>query len=176
MSDIFNYLIIHLSDVSSVSDIVNYLIIQLYDISNMSDAFNYLIIQLYDISSMANIFNYLIIHLFNISNIFNYLTIQLFDIQWYSHYGDESDEGVGMWVIEPEMHDNGSHIIDIVHLDTIVCSAHLIAVYGYNPILKDIPLCYILDLFHLHYVNKYIDHHTSRSLFNFLAYFIGPCT
>ena len=57
------------------------------------------------------------------------------------------------------------HIIDIIHLDTIVCSAHLIAVYGDNFILKEIPLCYILDLFHSNYVNKYIDHHAFEIAF-----------
>ena len=70
-----------------------------------------------------------------------------------------------MWVVEPDMHEDGKHIIDIIHLDTIVCSAYLIAVYGDNPIPKDIPLCYTLDLFHLYYVNKYIDHHAFEIAF-----------
>ena len=81
--DIFNYLIIQLFHISSMSDILNHLIIQLYVISTMSNIFNYLIIQLFDISSMSDVLNHLIIHLSNVSsvsNIVNYLIIQLYDI------------------------------------------------------------------------------------------------
>ena len=43
-------------------------------------------------------------------------------IQWYSHCGD-------VWVIEPDIHKDSKHIIDKIHLDTIVHSSHLITVY-----------------------------------------------
>ena len=86
-------------------------------------------------------------------------------IQWYSRCGDEPDEDTGMWIIEPDEDEDGERITDIIHLDTIVRSAHLIAVYGNNPLPKNIPLCYTLDLFHSYYVNKYIDHHAFEIVF-----------
>ena len=51
-----------------------------------------------------------------------------------------------MWIVEPNICEDGKHITHIIHLDTIFCSAHLIAVYGNNPIPKDIPLCHTLEL------------------------------
>lgn len=79
-------------------------------------------------------------------------------VQWYSRCGNEPDEDTGMWIVEPDVCKDGMPFTDIIHLDTIVRSSHLIAVYGNRPLLKGIPLCYTLDLFHSYYVNKYIDH------------------
>ena len=70
-----------------------------------------------------------------------------------------------MWIVEPNICEDSKHVAHIIHLDTIFHSAHLIAVYGNNPIPKDIPLCHTLDLFHLYYVNKFIDHHTFEIVF-----------
>ncbi|KAF8522595.1 hypothetical protein BU17DRAFT_75141 [Hysterangium stoloniferum] len=88
-------------------------------------------------------------------------------VQWYSRCGNEPDEDTGMWIVEPDVYEEGGRItiLDIIHLDAIVHSAHLIAVYGNNPLPKDIPLCYTLDLFHSYYVNKYIDHHAFEIAF-----------
>jgi hypothetical protein len=85
-------------------------------------------------------------------------------VQWYSCHGDEPDEDTGMWIVEPDVQDN-EPITEIIHLDTIVRSAHLIAVYGNNQLPQDIPLCYTLDLFRSYYVNKYIDHHAFELAF-----------
>ena len=74
MSNIFNYLIIHLSNViviiylSDVSDIVNYLIIQKFDISSMSNLLKHLFIYLSDVFGVSDIVNYLIIQQFDISS------------------------------------------------------------------------------------------------------------
>jgi len=86
-------------------------------------------------------------------------------VQWYSRCGDEPDEDTGMWIVEPDVCEDGKSITDIIHLDTIVRSSHLIAVYGNKPLPKGIPLCYTLDLFHSYYVNKYIDHHAFEIAF-----------
>ena len=86
-------------------------------------------------------------------------------IQWYSRCGDEPNEDTGMWIVEPDICEDGKHVTHIIHLDTIFHSAHLIAVYGNNPILKDIPLCHTLDVFHSYYVSKFIDHHAFEIVF-----------
>ena len=85
-------------------------------------------------------------------------------VQWYSHCYDEPDEVTGMWVVEPDAYD-GKPTTDIIHVDTIACSAHLIAVHGKNPLPKNIPPCYALHLFNSYYVNKYIDHHAFELAF-----------
>ena len=85
-------------------------------------------------------------------------------VQWYSNCYDEPDEDTGMWIVEPDAYD-GKPTTDMIHVDTIVHSAHLIAVYGKNPLSKNIPLCYALDLFNSYYVNKYIDHHAFELAF-----------
>ncbi|KAF8508678.1 hypothetical protein BU17DRAFT_77929 [Hysterangium stoloniferum] len=86
-------------------------------------------------------------------------------VQWYSHCGNEPDEDTGMWIVEPDVYEDGGRITDIIHLDAIVHYAHLIAVYGNNPLPKDILLCYTLDLFHSYYLNKYIYHHAFEIAF-----------
>ena len=41
----------------------------------------------------------------------------------------------------------------------------MIGVFGQDPIPKDIPLAYSLDVFRAYYVNKYIDHHSFEIAF-----------
>lgn len=86
-------------------------------------------------------------------------------VQWYSPRGDEPDEDTGMWIVEPDVYEDGWPITDIIHLDTIVRASHLIAMYGNKPFPKGTPFCYALDLFHSYYVNKYIDHHAFEIAF-----------
>ena len=83
VSDIVNYLIIQLSDISSMSNIWKHLIIYLSDIFGVSGIVNYSIIQKFDISSMSDVLKHLINYLSDVSgvsDIVNYSIIQLFDI------------------------------------------------------------------------------------------------
>jgi len=86
-------------------------------------------------------------------------------VQWYSRCGDEPDEDTGIWIVEPDVCKDSMPFTDIIHLDIIVCSSHLIAVYGNRPLLKGILLCYTLNLFHSYYINKYIDHYAFEIAF-----------
>jgi hypothetical protein len=86
-------------------------------------------------------------------------------VRWYSCNGDEPDEDTGMWVVEPDSHADGSPFTAIIHLESILRAAHLIGVFGQDPIPKDIPLAYSLDVFRAYYVNKYIDHHSFEIAF-----------
>ena len=71
--DFLNHLIIYLSDIFGASNIVNYSIIQLFDISSMSNVLNHLIVYLSDIFFASDIVNYSIIQLFDISSMSNIL-------------------------------------------------------------------------------------------------------
>jgi hypothetical protein len=86
-------------------------------------------------------------------------------IQWYLHNDDGPDEDTGMWVVEPNSLPDGSASTAVIHLDSILRAAHLIPIYGQDTIPMDIPLAYLLDVFHSYYVNKYIDHHAFEIAF-----------
>jgi hypothetical protein len=50
-------------------------------------------------------------------------------VEWFKKVGRSPDTETGMWVVEPEMQAK-SQLTSIVCLDIILCSAHLIPVYG----------------------------------------------
>ncbi|EGN93388.1 hypothetical protein SERLA73DRAFT_126642 [Serpula lacrymans var. lacrymans S7.3] len=83
-------------------------------------------------------------------------------IQWFFHILDEPDELTGMWKVQPDTNNNASPSLEIIHLDCIFCSAHLMPVfseYGHCFIPSDIDFTNSLDRFSTFYINKYIDRH-----------------
>ena len=77
---------------------------------------------------------------------------------WFSHISEEHDEDTGMWMVQPEVGDDGSPSISMLHIDCIFRAAHLLPIYGVDPIGLISP-DNSLDVFPVFYVNKYIDHH-----------------
>ena len=51
-------------------------------------------------------------------------------VHWYSLIGDSPDECTGMWVVEPDILDDGTPQTAVIHLDSIVWLAHLLPIYG----------------------------------------------
>jgi hypothetical protein len=51
-------------------------------------------------------------------------------VHWYSCIGDEPDKMMGMWIVEPDLCDDGMPVEEIIHIDCILWAAHLIGVYG----------------------------------------------
>jgi hypothetical protein len=86
-------------------------------------------------------------------------------VHWMSRLGDGPDENTGMWTVQPDFNDDGSPLIAIIHLDSILRCAHLIGVYGDVPIPKELTFDQSLDAFYAFYVNKYIDHHAFEIAF-----------
>ncbi len=86
-------------------------------------------------------------------------------VHWYSRVGDEPDEKTGMWIMQPDYHDDETPFEGIIHIDCIMWAAHLIGVYGPTPIPWHWTLHDSLDSFGSYYVNKYIDHHTFETTF-----------
>lgn len=80
-------------------------------------------------------------------------------IHWYSRVGDNPDDATGMWIVQPDFHLDGSPVLAVIHLDTIVRATHLIGTYDEKFILKTITSDTSLDSFYSYYVNKYVDHH-----------------
>jgi len=79
-------------------------------------------------------------------------------VQWYSRCGDEPDEDTGMWIVEPDVCEDGKSITDIIHLDTIICAAHLLPVFKDGLVSRTLSFTDTLDKFHTFYANKYVDH------------------
>jgi hypothetical protein len=86
-------------------------------------------------------------------------------VHWFSHVGDSPDENTGMWVVEPEILENGTPHPSVIHLDTIFHAAHLIGVYGEAFVLTHLSFTNSLDAFRVYYINKYIDHHAFEVAF-----------
>ena len=98
------------------------------------------------------------------SFVFNDKTYPCALVHWYSKLGDAPDEDVGMWVVQPEVHSDGSPEISVIHLDCVIRAAHLLPVFGDRFISKDITFYNSLDAFKAFYVNRFIDHHAFELL------------
>lgn len=92
------------------------------------------------------------------SFVFNEKTYPCALVRWFSRIAEERDEDTGMWMVQPEVDENNSPSISVIHIDCIFRAAHLLPIYGDDPI-GSIPPHDSLDVFSAFYVNKYIDHH-----------------
>ena len=84
---------------------------------------------------------------------------------WYSPVGNSPDENMGMWVIEHSILDGGKLWTAVIHLDTILCLAHLLPIYRDKKAPRGVKYMDLLDIFHNFYVNKFTDHHTFEIAF-----------
>ncbi|KAH7911539.1 hypothetical protein BJ138DRAFT_1237425 [Hygrophoropsis aurantiaca] len=86
-------------------------------------------------------------------------------IDRFSRIGRHPDIVTGMWKVRPETNRTGKRVQSVIHLDTILRSAHLIPVFGDGPLPVDFHFSYSLDVFKSYYVNKYADHHSHEIAF-----------
>ena len=70
-----------------------------------------------------------------------------------------------MWVVEPDSADDGKPFATVIHLDIIVCAAHLLLVFRTVFIPRTLTFADTLDAFRMFYVNKYVDHHAFKIAF-----------
>ncbi|KAI0360029.1 hypothetical protein OH77DRAFT_1586687 [Trametes cingulata] len=80
-------------------------------------------------------------------------------VEWFSPVGDEPDEDTGLWVVEPDYEPDGTRARDVVHLQSLLRTAHLIPVFGRDPTPTQLKQHEVLDSYRAFYVNKYADHH-----------------
>ena len=79
---------------------------------------------------------------------------------------DDPDPDNGMWIVEPDFDSDKYRIMSVIHVDSIVCAAHLLPVFrGDAPVPREINFSHTLDVFTAFYVNKYIDYHAFKTLF-----------
>ena len=80
-------------------------------------------------------------------------------VHWFTHVGDERDEVMNMWVVQPDSNPDGSLAVGVVHLDSVLRAVHLMPVFGDRMMPINLTADRSLDVFQSFYVNKYIDYH-----------------
>ena len=73
-------------------------------------------------------------------------------VNWLVLRSDEPDPETGLWVVKPEFMGNRCSAA-VIHLDSIVCRAHLLPVYGSDPLPEDFNYAFSLDAFLAFFVN-----------------------
>ena len=79
---------------------------------------------------------------------------------------NDPDPDNGMWIVEPDVGNDGSRVMSVIHVDSIICGAHLLPVFGHDTVVpREVNFSHTLDVFTAFYVNKFIDYHAFETLF-----------
>ena len=70
-------------------------------------------------------------------------------VGWYLLVGNVLDEATGMWIVAPEMDQQGWWVRAVISLDAVLRPAHLTAVYGEDALPVDFHYTDTLDAFEL---------------------------
>ncbi|KAI0047787.1 hypothetical protein FA95DRAFT_1492095 [Auriscalpium vulgare] len=81
-------------------------------------------------------------------------------VEWFLPVGGMPDPVTGMWIVRPER----GRPVDLIHLDTVVRSCHLIGVYGNAPIPRNLQFSQSHTAFKAFYLNSYADYHMHELL------------
>ena len=73
--------------------------------------------------------------------------------------GEDPCPHTGMWMVEPEFDEGGDRVVSVIHLDSIMWPAHLIGIYGRDPLPPNLKHTDSLSTFAAFYVNKFSDYH-----------------
>ncbi|KAG1765450.1 hypothetical protein EDD22DRAFT_978772 [Suillus occidentalis] len=79
-------------------------------------------------------------------------------VRWFNRVGNTPDDETGLWMVKLSSINGHTHFA-VIHVELIFWSAHLIPVYGIEPLPTAIKSHHVLDIFTLFYVNRYTDHH-----------------
>lgn len=80
-------------------------------------------------------------------------------IEWFLPTDNRPDDVTGMWILEPEVDDAGRRTLDIISLDSVFRSCHLIGVTGKEFLPVDFHFSFSHDAFDSFYLNRYSDYH-----------------
>jgi hypothetical protein len=86
-------------------------------------------------------------------------------VQWFQPIGSEPCPDTGMWIVKPEVDHRHHRIQLVIHLECILCAAHLIGIAGSHFIPPDLDYTKSLAAFKAFYVNKYANHHAHEVAF-----------
>jgi hypothetical protein len=85
-------------------------------------------------------------------------------VNWFVRRDDEVDEDTGMWIVEPEADEEGQPTWQVIDVDSIARRAHLLPVYGQEPVEQGFNHHRSLEAFEAFFVNAYVDHHAHEFL------------
>ncbi|KAJ8489758.1 hypothetical protein ONZ45_g13445 [Pleurotus djamor] len=87
-------------------------------------------------------------------------------VSWFVHppTGPPRDPATGMWLVCPEIDEDGSHPLQVIHLDSILRGIHLLPCFGSGIIPEDFSYINALDAFKQYYVNHFVDYHAHELL------------
>lgn len=85
-------------------------------------------------------------------------------VEWFILDDDEPDPVTGMWILRPDIHEDGTRVTDIISLESIVRACHLAPVYGTTRLPHGFHYADSLDAFRRFYVNWYIDYHAHETI------------
>ena len=80
-------------------------------------------------------------------------------VHWFDRVTDEPNELTGMWMVSPSFLEDGSHNLAVIHVDSIVCAAHLLPIFGDELVPPYISFHNSLSIYRGFYVNRFADHH-----------------
>ena len=86
-------------------------------------------------------------------------------VQWFVIVGDAPCNDTGMWMVRPEVDNDGIQVKSIIHADSIIRGAHLIGVYGELFLPRNFSHFDSLTAFRTYYVNKFIDFYANEIAF-----------
>lgn len=80
-------------------------------------------------------------------------------VEWLLPTGNAPDPVSGMWIVEPEVDEAGRRTLDIISLDSVFRSCHLIGVTGEEFLDPEFHFSFSLDTYDAFYLNRYSDYH-----------------
>lgn len=86
-------------------------------------------------------------------------------VSWFSTVGNSPCPQTGMWMVERDLDANGRPEMSVIHLESILRSAHLIGIAGSEMIPPELSYHDSLRVFKSFYVNKFIDYQAHEIIF-----------
>ena len=85
-------------------------------------------------------------------------------VHWFDYVTGEPDELTGMWMVKLSFQNRNRHLA-VIHIDMIICAAHLIPIFGKEFVPPNVTYHSSLDDYRGFYINHFIDHHSFELLF-----------
>lgn len=86
-------------------------------------------------------------------------------VEWFLAAGDAPCDSTGMWIVKPDIDEDGFPTSDVIHTDCILRGAHLIGLYGELFIPRGFKHTDTLTTFEEFYVSKHADHHINEIIY-----------
>jgi hypothetical protein len=84
-------------------------------------------------------------------------------VNWLVRDNNEPDPDTGMWTVSMEKH-HGKPKSQVIDVRTIACAAHLLPVFGSEPVPTEVQYHDSLDIYKSFFVNNFVDHHAHEFL------------